>query len=143
MQITGHRESHGADTGAIDGRARQQRRLRIDLIEILDDGEGLRDCRSIDLQSRHQSLWIQRKVFGCAVPWYRRAEVYMHGLVVHALQVDSDARPICGGASEVSVELHHAAPPLTCRGPIELRSVSRPSIPHSIRSPGFSGATPA
>src|SRR5262249_10000235 len=92
-------------------------------------------------EGRHQTLGIDGKVFGFALTAGGRTQVHVHGLALDPFQVDGDADTVGSRASEVAVELHSAAPVQAAT--IVIRSVSSPSTPHSTRSAGRSGPTPA
>jgi hypothetical protein len=62
MDVAGDAERHGAHDGAIGRLARQQRRVRANLLEVLDDGQRLAEDAPRVLDRGHQALWVDLEV---------------------------------------------------------------------------------
>src|SRR5450631_2691406 len=63
MNIAGDCKRKRSYPCARQRRARQERRLRVRLLEILDDSERLGECAAVILENRHEALRIQRQKF--------------------------------------------------------------------------------
>jgi hypothetical protein len=62
VDVAGHRLGDRPDAGARHGIGRQQRRIGVDLVEILDDGERLgEDVAAVELQRRHQPCGLRAR----------------------------------------------------------------------------------
>ena len=92
---------------AIDRVARQQRRLRMGLVEIFDDGERLGEhFAGVELQRRHPHLRIDRAILGLEIVPAFLLQMDRDRLVGQPLEVERDAHAIGGGRAEIGVELH-------------------------------------
>ena len=74
------------------------------LVEVLDDGERLRETAPSDLEHRHQALGIQREIGRFAL----LAAAQMHEAMLggQAFQVERDAHAVSGGRAKVIVKNH-------------------------------------
>src|SRR6185503_9569224 len=84
-----------------------QRRNRVRLVQVLDDGKRLHEARAVRLQCRHQRLWIDRGIFRPAV--LAAAEVHERRLVGKPLQIERDAHAKRRGTAERGVKLHRTS----------------------------------
>src|SRR5207237_6170584 len=89
---------------------RQQRRLRVDLVQVFHDGHGLVEHVAVVLdQGGDHHLRIDGLEFGGAL--LPGIEVDVDGVVAEALEVERDAYAERGERAPVSVELHVSVPP--------------------------------
>src|SRR5262245_13133074 len=123
MHVARDRQSHRSDTGTIDRRPRHQWRVRMSLIEVLNNRERLRDSRVLNRQSRHQRLWIDRTVIRPLLIAGRRPQIYIHSLVRNAFEVKGDPRAVSRRTAEVVIQLH-----LVTGATMVLVNDSRPSM---------------
>src|SRR5262249_51260056 len=87
--------------------ARQQRRLRMHLVEIFDDGERLNEhVTGIELQRRHAHLRVDRAVFRLPVEAALLLQVNGDHLAAQALEVERDAHPVGRGRAKIGIKLH-------------------------------------
>src|SRR6266404_415475 len=64
MQVACDRKCHRSDACTVHRGARQQGRLWMYLVEVLDDGQGLRNRGVFDNESGYQALRVDREVLG-------------------------------------------------------------------------------
>src|ERR1700704_1511903 len=106
MRIAGDDLGEPAGAGAAARIARQQRGLRVGLVEIFDDRQRLEQDRSVAIeQRRKRHHGIDRAVVGLALlPLH---QVHVDDLVGrHALEVERDADPIGRERAPERIELH-------------------------------------
>src|SRR5262245_226582 len=135
MDLAGDEEGEAAHARPPERVFRKEARPGMRLVEILDDGERLRQRPSalVD-ERRHQGLRIHGRVFGLAV--LAPGQMDEHRIEGESFQVQRDAYPERGRTPKVGVELHNAGAIFTLSSPTL-------SIPASRSSPGFTGPTPA
>src|SRR5687768_4780334 len=135
MDLARDQIRQGSDAGAGARVLRQQRRLRMLLVQILDDRERLVEARTVvELERRHQCLRVDLHICGLAVLAF--GKVHEHRLVGEAFEIERDAYAERRGAAEIGVQLHKAGSIFTLSSPT-------PSMPACSSSPGFTGPTPA
>lgn len=110
MNIAGDDLCEGADMGAGDRVGGEQGGLRMDLLQPLDDCEGLGQNLRASFQCRNQTLRVYRgKGVG---PLLTRAEVDRQGFGLHGFQVERDPAAIGGRGTEIAIEFQrHILPP--------------------------------
>ena len=107
MDVAGDHLRERAHLRAFQRVARQQRRLRMDLVEIFDDGERLdQHVAGIELQRRHPHLRVDRAEFRLLVEAALLLQVDRDRLVGQALEVERDAYPIGRRRAEIGIEFH-------------------------------------
>src|SRR5438067_1634416 len=106
VDVAGDGERERAHLRPICGRARQERRVRMRLLEILDDGERLGDGGVALHDDRDQTFGIDGAKFGRVLGAHRCAQIDQRRLPGDALEAERDAHPIGFGASIVLIELH-------------------------------------
>ena len=85
----------------------KQRRLRVRLVEILDDRERLhQDLAVIERERRHALLRIDRAEFLAPLPAAVARQVHGGLLVGEVLQIERDADAIGGRRAEIAIEFH-------------------------------------
>ena len=68
MQVAGDGEREGANAGAQDRITRQQRRLGMGLVQVIDDRQRLRQrCAVIEFEAWHETLRIELEIVGLAL----------------------------------------------------------------------------
>src|SRR5262249_30888833 len=97
----------GANVGAAYRVTRQQSRLGLDLVEVLDYCKRLGDDASRVVQRRHQALWVKSAVGWRIVLPTILEEVHGHRLVGEPLQIEGNAAAIGRGRAEIAVEFEH------------------------------------
>ena len=103
----------GAHFGALERIGRQQRRLRMDLVEIFDDRQRLDQNLTIgQFERRHPHLWIDRAKFRLALMAAFLGEMDGHDLIGQAFEIERDAHAVGGGRAEIGIELQGCAPAL-------------------------------
>ena len=96
-----------AHLGPLDRIARQQRRLRVNLVEILDDRERLDEhVAGIELQRRHAHLRIDRAEVRLPVEAALLLQMDRDHVAGEPLEVERDANPKGRRRAKVGVELH-------------------------------------
>src|SRR5690606_38900048 len=85
---------------------RQQRRLRMCLFQVFQNGHGLTDGQFAIHQRRHQRRGVQRLVVGRILLPPVLEEVHGHGFIGQTLEVESNAYAVGSRAAEITVELH-------------------------------------
>jgi hypothetical protein len=83
----------------------------MDLVEIFDDGERLRQHVSVvERERRNEPLRIEREIVLCALTAHPQMDE--RPLVGrYPFQVERDPHAVCGGRPEVVVESHRRSPP--------------------------------
>jgi hypothetical protein len=111
MDLAGDFLSQAAHDGTLERILRQQRRLRMGFVEILDDRHRLNQRPAIDHERRHHAIGIQRAILGLQL--HAAFLQQMHALVVigQALQVQRDTHPERRRAAEVAMEFEHRLTP--------------------------------
>src|SRR6201987_2275483 len=137
MDIAGDGERECPHRGPLGRRLRQQRWLRMCLLQVLENGEGLRERVLTVHQHRDETKGVECPELARVLRAPRRAQIHDFGLPGDALEAERDAHAVGRRAAEVAVQLHD---PLG--GAMVLRSTSSPSMPPSRRSPGFTAPTP-
>jgi hypothetical protein len=107
VDVAGDDLGDGAHLRAVDRIRRQQGRFPMDLVEILDDGEGLQQHLSGQRQHRHPFLRIDRVERGGVLAAAILGEVDRHGLEGQAFDVQGDPHAIGGGGAEKRIEFMH------------------------------------
>src|SRR6266542_5028783 len=111
MDVTGDELRGRAHLRALDEITRQQRRLRVGLVEIFYDGERLGEhFTRVERERRHAHQRIDRAKLGLAVDPALLLEVNRDHVVAEALEVERDAHPVGGGRAEIRIELHDVPP---------------------------------
>jgi len=88
---------------------RQDRRLRVFLLEVFEDGEGLEELGVAVDQRRHHRLRIDRRVAGgVLVALLQVQEAVLAG---QPLDVERDPHAEARLRAEVGIELHHRLSP--------------------------------
>ena len=96
------------------GFARQQRRLGMRLLEILDDGQRLGQRARLVLQRRHQRLRIELAIDGAKLLAAALAADAPAISPIELLQLQRDAHAIGGGRAEIAVEASSRRPSRSC-----------------------------
>src|SRR5690606_17666931 len=105
---------HATYLGARLGIDWQQRRLWMNLFQVLDDRRRLhQQCAAVGTQGRHAALGIERQVARRVL--LALQQVHRQGLVIQALERQGDSHPIRGGGTVVGKQLHRPAPQLAAR----------------------------
>src|SRR5580658_4144564 len=123
VDVAGYMQRKRAHLRARERIARQQRRLRVRVLEIFEDCERLAEHMVAVQQHRNQFLRIER------------AQLHQLLLPGDALEVECNAHPVGGGAAEITVELHGgtlmpaAAARSCCAAPRDPRCRLRASRP--------------
>src|SRR5690606_23564772 len=106
VNVAGNRLCDGANPGPPSCIGRQQRRLRVSLFEVFQNGHGLTDGQFAIHQRRHQRRGVQRLVVSRILLTPVLEEVHGHGFIGQALEVESDAYAVGSRTAEITVELH-------------------------------------
>ena len=110
MDVAGDHLGERAHMGACDRIGRQQRRLGMDLVEILDDGERLdQHVAVVERQRRHAPLRIDGAELGRVLLAAALGEMDRLHLVGEALEIERDPRPVGGRRAEIGIELHETS----------------------------------
>ena len=105
MSIGGQRESKGPGVSSLDNIEGQQCRLRIRLLEPLNDGKGLRQHNAvIQLKRRHETLRIQSQIF--RRPLRATAQMVGHMNSLYSLQIESYPHTPRRRAAKISMQSH-------------------------------------
>src|SRR5216684_2494091 len=117
VDVARHGLRQAAHPRPASGMAGQQRRLRLDLVEVLDDGERLdQHLAIVRLQRRHQALRLQRKIVRPALLVLAQMDGRLFGR--NALEVERDPHAKGGGGAEIAVELHGGSVPWLAVDPV-------------------------
>jgi hypothetical protein len=95
MDIAGDQAGNRPHLGTGNRTDRQQGRLRINLVEIFEDGRRLDQRRGADVEGRHALVRIDGLVALLALLPFQQID--RHGFVRHALQVERDPDPVGRG----------------------------------------------
>src|SRR5437867_9290112 len=106
VDFAGDDQRHASHQRAVGGIARQQRRLGIFFIKILDDGERLGQNSSAVFQRGHERLRIDRLIGGGELLAAAAAQMDRRLLRVQAFQIESNAHTVRRRATEKSIKLH-------------------------------------
>ena len=132
MDVAGDDFGDSARLRPRDRILRQQRRLRMRLVEIFDDGERLdQHVAGRHNQSRHAHLRVDGAEFGPPVMAAFLDQVHRHRLVGEALEIERDAHAISRRRAEIRIEFH-VSPPRRLRRAARLRR----RVARSARSAG-------
>src|SRR5690606_317143 len=106
MDIARDSERDRAHARTLERGIRQQRRLRIELVQVFDDRERLREHETvIRFDRRNQALRVHGEILGR--PMLALCERLRNGLVRELLEVQRNAYAVSGRAAKQSVELEH------------------------------------
>src|SRR5262249_48207183 len=127
MRIAGDDLGEAAHARPVAGLRRQQPRMRMDLVEIFDDGEGLEQDRTVAVDQRRQRHHgIDGVIPGFALLALHQVDVD-HLLGRDALEVERDADAIRRQRSPEREKLHGAPHPLLPPGSALRRGAARPA----------------
>ena len=114
MDVAGDGLRQRPDPRPVLGRGRQQRRQRMDLVEIFDDRQRLGEGPVPGLQRRHGAERTQRAVGGLVLLAAVTQQMDRHRFIGQALQVERDAHPVGGGTAETGAGQHGVATATVC-----------------------------
>ena len=106
VDLAGDDQRHASHQRAVGRIARQQRRLGIFLIKILDDGERLGQNSSAVLQRGYERLRVDRLIRGGELLAAAAAQMDRRLLRAQAFQIESNAHTVRRRATEKSIKLH-------------------------------------
>ena len=110
MDVAGDRLRDGPYLGAADGIWRQQRRLRMCLIEVFDDRHRLsQHLAAGQHQRRHSGLRIDGSILGRVLPSAVFRQMDRDHLIGYPFEIERDANAIGGGRAEIGVEFHETS----------------------------------
>ena len=116
MNIAADDRCYGAVPGARFEIARQQRRLRIALLEVLDDGRRLDKYGSvIRTQARDPRLRVHGAVVGAMLLTAVTQQMNGNMPAVQPLEFEHDAYAVRSGRTVIGVEIHATATAVVCR----------------------------
>ena len=106
MNVACHRQREAAIECALHGIGQSNRSLRIDVVEILDDRERLRDSGTVVVEGGHQTHRIHAEINRIALGFFE--QVHRNDVVIEPLQIQRNPHAIRGGRAKVRVELHRS-----------------------------------
>ncbi len=106
VRVAGNGLRQRAHAGAAHRILRQQRHQRVHFLQVLDDGQRLRQHDAVVFQRRHQAGRVDRAVGRRQLLATVAQQVHRHGIVSQAFQVQRNADAVGGRTAEVGVELH-------------------------------------
>src|SRR5258705_9427529 len=110
MDVAGDHLGERAHMGTFDRVCRQQRRLGMDLVEILDDGQRLdQHVAARKRHCRHAALRIEGAELGRVLSAAALGEMDRLHFIGETLEVERDPRPVGGRRPEIRVELHETS----------------------------------
>src|SRR5262249_37926444 len=128
MDVAGDELRGSAHLRPLDRVMWQERGLRMDLVDIFDDGERLGEhFPGVERECRYPHQRFDRPVFGLAVDPSLLLQVDRNHVVAEPLEVERDAHPVGGGRTKIRIELPGAAPALISGFvPMKSRLAARP-----------------
>ncbi len=111
MDIAGDDLGDRPHLGALQRIARQERGLRMDLVEILDDRHRLDEhVAGIERERGEPHVRVDGAVFRLAVDAAFLLQMDRDHLADQALEIERDAHPVGGRRAEIGIELHGGPP---------------------------------